>query len=86
MLAKRSGSSSKKTREKYEVLFKNEENTLNDEITVNENLLSEIINSSSTINFETFENEVLKCNFEQALFKKNFNLLLNECIHELDGK
>lgn len=77
---KRSGSNSKKTKEKYELLFKNEES---DE--VNENLLHEIINSS--IVCENFEIEVMKIvNIDQStVVKKNLNLLLKECIKLLDS-
>lgn len=77
---KRSGSNSKKTKEKYELLFKNEES---DE--VNENLLHEIINSN--IVCENFETEVMKIvNIDQsAVVRKNLNLLLKECIKLLDS-
>lgn len=77
---KRSGSNSKKTKEKYELLFKNEES---DE--VNENLLHEIINSN--IVCENFEIEVMKIvNIDQStVVKKNLNLLLKECIKLLDS-
>lgn len=77
---KRSGSNSKKTKEKYEVLFKNEESE-----DINEKLLGEII--ASNINCESFENEVNKIgNIEQlAVVRRNLNLLLKECIISLDS-
>lgn len=76
---KRSGSNSKKTKEKYELLFRNEES---DEI--NENLLNEIINSN--IVCENFEIEVMKIvNIDQSsVVRKNLNLLIKECIKSLD--
>lgn len=77
---KRSGSNSKKTKEKYELLFKNEES---DEIS--ENLLNEIINSN--IVCENFEIEVMKIvNIDQSIVvRKNLNLLIKECIKSLDS-
>lgn len=76
---KRSGSNSKKTKEKYELLFKNEES---DEIT--ENLLSEIIKSK--IILENFDIEVLKVDIEKSgKVRKNLNLLIKECINSLDS-
>lgn len=77
---KRSGSNSKKTKEKFEVLFKNEESE-----EINENLLIEIINSN--INPENFEIEVMKIvNIDQStVIKKNLNLLIKECIKSLDS-
>lgn len=77
---KRSGSNSKKTKEKYELLFKNEES---DE--VNENLLHEIINCH--IVCENFEIEVMKIvNIDQStVVRRNLNLLLKECIKLLDS-
>lgn len=78
---KRSGSNSKKTKEKFEVLFKNEES---DEL--NEILLQEII--SSNIVYENFETEVMRIvNIDQSPFvRKNLNLLLKECIRSLDSR
>jgi hypothetical protein len=75
---KRSGSgSSKKTKEKYEILFKNEENEEN----LSENVFNEIINSAHSIALEAFDLEISKVNFEQAaVVRKNFNQLLNLCI------
>lgn len=77
---KRSGSHSKKTKEKYEVLFKNEEIE-----EINENILTEIINSN--INCENFEIDVMKIvNIEQsAIVRKNLNQLIKECIKSLDS-
>lgn len=77
---KRSGSNSKKTKEKYELLFKNEES---DE--VNENLLQEIINSN--IVCENFEIEVMRIvNIDQSIVvRKNLNLLMKECIKYLES-
>lgn len=77
---KRSGSNSKKTKEKYELLFKNEESE-----EVNEKFLAEIIGSN--INCENFEIEVIKIvNIEQsAVVRRNLNLLLKECIKSLDS-
>jgi hypothetical protein len=77
---KRSGSNSKKTKEKYELLFKNEES---DEI--NEKLFADII--TSNVNSENFEVEVMKIvNIEQsAVVRRNLNLLLKECIKSLDS-
>ena len=76
---KRSGSNSKKTKEKFELLFKNEET---DEI--NENLLQEII--SSNINCESFETEVMKIvNIDHCdVVRNNLNLFLKECIKSID--
>lgn len=77
---KRSGSNSKKTKEKYEVLFKNEES---DE--VNKNLLIEIIGTK--IQLENFEIEVMKIvDIEKStVVRKNLNLLIRECINSLDS-
>lgn len=77
---KRSGSNSKKNREKYELLFKNEES---DEI--NESLLNLIINSN--IACENFEIEVMKIvNIDQSVVvRRNLNLLIKECIKSLDS-
>lgn len=77
---KRSGSNSgKKIKEKYEVLFKNEET---EEISV---LIKEFLPCKTQL--EYFEQEINKVNFEQSLIiKKNFNLLLKECINGLSGE
>lgn len=77
---KRSGSNSKKTKEKYEVLFKNEES---EEIT--ESLLAEIINSN--ISLDNFEIEVMKIvNIDQSVVvRRNLNLLIKEGIKSLDS-
>lgn len=77
---KRSGSNSKKTKEKYEVLFKNEESE-----EVNESLLTEIINSKLVC--ENFEIEVMKIvNIDQsAVVRRNLNQLIKECINSLDS-
>jgi hypothetical protein len=75
-----SGSGSKKAKEKYEVLFKNEES---DEIS--ENNLNEIINCVNSINLESFQ-EIIKSNIEHAAVKKNLSLFLKKCISSLDGK
>lgn len=77
---KRSGSGSKKTKEKFELLFRNEES---EEIT--KNFLHEIINSN--LNCESFESEVMKIvNIDQsAVVRKNLNRLINECIKTLDS-
>lgn len=77
---KRSGSNSKKTKEKYEALFKNESEEM-----ISESLLTEIINSN--INCENFEIEVMKIvNIDQAAnVRRNFNLLIKECIKSLDS-
>lgn len=77
---KRSGSNSKKTKEKYEVLFKNEESE-----EINENLLRSIINSN--IVYENFETDLMKIvNIEHSPFvRKNLNLLFKECIKSLDS-
>jgi hypothetical protein len=80
---KRSNSNSnKKSKEKYEILFKNEEN---EDFRVNEQLLKDVINSVNSIVLESFEQEISKVNFEQSLIvKKNFELLLKECIKQID--
>ena len=77
---KRSGSNSKKTKEKYEILFKNEETE-----ELNDNLLKEII--FSNINCDNFEDQVMKIvNIDQsAVVRKNLNLLLKECLKQLDS-
>lgn len=77
---KRSGSNSKKTKEKFELLFKNEES---DDIT--DTLIQEIINSN--LNCESFEIEIMKIvNVEQStVVKKNLNVLVKECIKSLDS-
>lgn len=77
---KRSGSNSKKTKEKYELLFKNEES---EEIT--ENFLQEILNSN--IICENFEIEVMKIvNIDQStVVRRNLNLLFKECLKTLDS-
>lgn len=78
---KRSGSNSKKTKEKYEVLFRNEES----EEKLSESLMTDIINSN--ISCDGFEIEVMKIvNIEQAaVVRKNLNLLMKECIKSLDS-
>lgn len=78
---KRSGSNSKKTKEKYELLFKNDESE-----ELSENLLNEIINSKSST-CENFEIEVMKIvNIDQsAVVRKNLSLLLKHCIKSLDS-
>lgn len=77
---KRSGSNSKKTKEKFELLFKNEES---DEIT--DALIQEVINSN--LNLENFDFEIMKIvNIEQSpVVRKNLNVLLKECIKSLDS-
>lgn len=77
---KRSGSNSKKTKEKYELLFKNEDS---EEIT--ENFLHEVINSN--IVCENFETEVMKIvNIDQsAVVRRNLNLLFKQCLKTLDS-
>lgn len=77
---KRSGSNSKKTKEKFEVLFKNEES---EEIT--ENILLEIIESK--INVDNFEFEILKIvDIDKlAVVRKNLNLFIKTCIACLDS-
>lgn len=77
---KRSGSNSKKTKEKFEILFKNEESE-----EINENLLTEI--SVEFINFENFEIEINKIvDIDKlAVVKKNLNLFIKECIKSLDS-
>jgi transcriptional regulator with GAF, ATPase, and Fis domain len=75
---KRSGSQTKKTKEKYEVLFKNEES---EEISEN---LSEIIDNKILIeNFEESLNKVVDIE-KSVVIKKNINLLIKECINSLD--
>lgn len=76
---KRSGSNSKKTKEKFELLFKNEDS---EEIT--ENFLQDVI--MSNILCENFEIEVMKIvNIEQStVVKKNLNLLFKACLSSLD--
>lgn len=77
---KRSGSNSKKTKEKYEVLFKNDESA--DELS--ENIMLEIIQINQ-INLENFESEISKCNFEQQpIVKRNFNSLMKYCIKSIE--
>ena len=84
---KRSNSNSnKKSKEKYEILFKNEEN---EDFRVNVDIVQDIVKSLNSIVLESFELEVSKVNFEQSpIVKKNFELLLKECIKsiELEGK
>lgn len=77
---KRSGSNSKKTKEKYETLFKNE-----DSEDMSESFLKEIINS--VIICENFEIEVNKIvNIDQSAgVRKNLNVLLKECLKSLDS-
>lgn len=77
---KRSGSNSKKTKEKFELLFKNEES---DEVT--DALIVEVINSN--LNLENFDFEIMKIvNIEQSpVVRKNLNVLLKECIKSLDS-
>lgn len=77
---KRSGSNSKKTKEKFELLFKNEET---DDIT--DNLVQEIINSN--LNCESFEIEIMKIvNVDQStVVRKNLNMLVKACIASLDS-
>lgn len=82
---KRSGSGSKKSKEKYDVLLKNTDE--NEELT--ENVLNEIINSSNAINLEVLELDVSKINFDNAVVvKRNFGLLLKLCVRNLidDGE
>lgn len=76
---KRSGSNSKRTKEKFEIIFKNEESE-----ELNENLFDEIL--SSVINVENFETEIMKIvNIEQsAVVKKNLNLFFKHCINTID--
>ena len=80
---KRSGSNSKKLKEKYEVLFKHEEMEES-----NENVLLEII-ISPNINLENMELEVSK-NFDQPAVKKNISRFMKYCINNCnecdDGK
>jgi hypothetical protein len=77
---KRSGSNSKRTKEKFEALFKNDES---EEIT--ENLWTEIIESS--ISLENFEIEIFKIiDVEKsAVVRKNLNVFIKECIKSLDS-
>lgn len=78
---KRSGSNSKKTKEKYELLFRNEESE-----ELNENILQEIIEKSSRIVFESFEDLIKIVNIEQsAVVRRNLNSLIKECIKSLDS-
>jgi hypothetical protein len=76
---KRSGSNSKKFKEKYEILFKNEEGE-----EISENLLAEII--YSIISVESIELEINKIvNIEQTnVVKRNINQLIKECIKFLE--
>lgn len=76
---KRSGSNSKRTKERFEILFKNEESE-----EMNKNLFDEII--SSIINVENFETDVMKIvNIEQsAVVRKNLNLFFKHCIDSID--
>lgn len=78
---KRSGSNSKKSKEKYEILFKNEESE-----EISENVLSEIICSSIAL-LENVELEINKIlNIEQAtVVKRNLNQLIKECIKYLES-
>lgn len=80
---KRSGSNSKKLKEKYEVLFKHEEME-----EANEAVLLEII-ISPNINLENLELEVCK-NFDQPAVKKNISRFMKYCINNCnecdDGK
>lgn len=79
---KRSGSNSKKSKEKFEILFKTTEE--NEELS--ENLLMEISNSLQTLSLETFELEVQKANFESEKVKKNFNAILKFCINSMESE
>lgn len=74
---KRSGSNSKKTKEKYELLFKNEES---------EEINFEEIRDSK-INLENFDIEVMKLTEIEKLpvVRKNLHLLIKECINSLDS-
>lgn len=77
-----SNNSNKKTKEKYEILFKNEEN---EDFRLNVNIICDIIKSVNSIALESFELEISKVSFEQSLIvKKNFELLLKECIKDLE--
>lgn len=81
---KRSGSNSKKLKEKYEVLFKHEETE-----ELNENLLLEIIISQNIINLENLELEFSK-NFDNPAVKLNITRFMKYCISNCnefdDGK
>lgn len=76
---KRSGSNSKKSKEKFEVLFKSAEE--GDELS--ENILVEISNSLQNLALDSFELEVQKANFENVVVKKNFNSLLKFSINSI---
>lgn len=76
---KRSGSNSKRTKEKFEILFK-EENC--DETTSAQ--LDEII--SAMINVESFEIDVMKIvNIEQSpIVRRNLAALFSHCLHGIN--
>lgn len=81
---KRSGSNSKKLKEKYEVLFKNEETE-----ELNESVLLEIIISQNINNIDNLELEIFK-NLDQPAVKKNISRFMKYCINNCnecdDGK
>lgn len=78
---KRSGSNSKKSKEKYEILFK----TAEDSEELSENL-GTLTNTLASASLENFELDLSKANFENAVIKKNFNLLLKYCIDNIETK
>lgn len=81
---KRTWSNSKKTKEKYDVLFKNEETE-----ELSENVLMEILYSQNKIELEIFEMEISK-NIDHPAVKKNISLFMKYCIDNCnpcdDGK
>jgi hypothetical protein len=75
---KRSGSNGKKTKEKFEALFRNEES---EEIA--ENLLTEIVESK--IVFDSFELEISKIDIDKsAVVRRNLNVFIKQCIKSLN--
>lgn len=77
---KRSGSNSKKSKEKFEILFKVADES--DELS--ESLLIEITNSFQNLAFENFELEIQKANLENAAVKKNLNSILKFAIKTIE--
>lgn len=68
--------SNKKLKEKYEVLFKNEETELP---------FNEVICSVNSINLDTFEQKIAEVNFEQAVnIRNNFKFLFKACLKDLE--
>lgn len=77
---KRSGSNSKKQKEKYEVLFKNDETE-----ELSENMMLEIINNSHNINLENLELDIGK-SYDLPAVKKNLSQFMRYCINNCNAE